>query len=154
MAGEEEQLGFRRAYEERRERQHRREAASADTTGARSRRSVARSRRRERGSRGSRRDPGESDGVGERGSWKKNMEGEAEAEHIFVSLESDEKPEKLRRSRGEGGKSEKQDEEPLRVKSASTNLGRPMKDLTAERIWSDVDPTSPVGNGQVFVREN
>jgi hypothetical protein len=41
MAGEEEQLGFRRPYAERRERQHRGEAASSATAGARSRCSVA-----------------------------------------------------------------------------------------------------------------
>jgi hypothetical protein len=54
--------------------------------------------------------------VGERGRWEKNLEREAEAEYIFVSLDSDEKPKKLRRSREEGVKSEKQDKKPLRTR--------------------------------------
>ena len=35
----------------------------------------------------------------ERGSWEKNLERETEAEYVFVSLDLDEKPKKVRRSR-------------------------------------------------------
>ena len=68
----------------------------------------------------------------------------AEAEYIFVLLNSDKKLKQLQRSQRRAKKSKENHEELLRVKADSVNRGRILRDLTAVKILGDVDG-APVG---------
>ena len=63
----------------------------------------------------------------------------AEAEYIFVLLNSDKKLKQLQRSQRRAKKSKENHEEVLRVKADSVNRGRILRDLTAVKILGDVD---------------
>ena len=63
----------------------------------------------------------------------------AEAEYIFVLLNSDKKLKQLQRSQRRAKKSKENHEELLRVKADSVNRGRILRDLTAVKILGDVD---------------
>ena len=72
----------------------------------------------------------------------------AEAEYIFVLLNSDKKLKQLQRSQRRAKKSKENHEELLRVKADSVNRGRILRDLTAVKILGDVDGAPARGAGR------
>ena len=66
-------------------------------------------------------------------------EGEAEARYIFVSLDSDEKPDKPKVSSGEAVEARENDEKPLSAESALNTQHHTIGDPTTAGFWDDVE---------------
>jgi len=75
----------------------------------------------------------------ERGGEGEAGEEEAEARYIFVSLYSDEKPEKPTVSSGEAVEAKENDEKPLSTESAPNTQNHTIGDPTAAGFWDDVE---------------